>query len=104
MKKSNSQIVLDFFETFEGKGTIQFPDGYRYGMLDSKICLILTFSEYVDGEWVDDDEQWTDADTSFNYFINQCELLTESDVMGIVFALGTSKEKKDGRRHADISG
>jgi len=102
--KSNAQIVLRYLEMFEGQGTVQLPDGYRYGMLDNKLCLILTFSEYDDGEWIKGEDSWTVYDGSFNYFIEQCTLLTETDIMGIVFALGTSKEKKDGRRHADISG
>ena len=104
MMKSNSQIVLRYLEMFEGQGTVQLPDGYRYGMLDNKLCLIFTFSEYKDGDWIDGDESWTVYDGSFNYFIEQCTLLTETDIMGIVFALGTSKEIKRGSRDTNISG
>ena len=104
MMKSNAQIVLQYLETFEGRGTVQLPDGYRYGMLDNKLCLVLTFSEYVDGDWIDGEESWAVYDGSFNYFVGQCNLLTEDDIMGMVFSLGMKKENTRGTRNTNISG
>jgi len=104
MRKSNSQIVLRYLEEFDGRGTVRFPDGFEYGISEGKLCLIFMFSEHVDGEWIDGDESWTVYAGSFNYFIEQCELLTEEEIMGMVFALGTKKEIERGSRHTNISG
>lgn len=103
--KSNAEIVLRYLQTFKEEKTILFPDGYRYGWCEDKLCMVFVFQEFVDGEFVPTgDDHWSVADVTFNYFIKQCNLLTETDIVGIVFALGISKGNKDGSRDTKFSG
>ena len=102
--KSNAEIVIRYLQTFEEE-IIQFPDGYKYGWCEDKLCMVLAFHDWIDGEFVaTGKEEWRVADVSFNYFIGQCNLLTETDIMGMVFSLGMKKENSRGTRNTNISG
>ena len=73
-------------------------------MSDDQICLVMHNHDIIDGEFVPTgEEEWLLQDIPINYFIKQCNLLTETDVLGMIFSLGMQNGIMDGIRNTDVS-
>lgn len=105
MKRTNLEIVINYLRQNAGEKFITFPDGYRYGWYDNKICMILDRYQYDEkGNKTNEEELWNVSDMPFNYFVDQCNQMSEADIMNLVFEMGLRKENVRGNRNTDIPG
>lgn len=86
-KRLNFEIVLKALRAGEDREyTIRFPNGLDYGWVDGRLCnaLGVWHSQPTTGD--PDEIMWVECSDSINYIIEQCEQMSDEDIMGYVSA------------------
>lgn len=84
--KQNYEIVLRYLQGKPGERTVKF-NNTLYGLYESKLhCIMHLYDDGLDKEWTE--EKWLVSDMSLNMFMQECEDLSEQEIMNIIFQSG----------------
>lgn len=87
MKKQNFEIILGILISGERtEHTITLPDGLTYGWYNNQLCQVLkVYTSGMDIGGEPSEYKWVEANEPFNYFVNQCSLLTNEEIASLVY-------------------